>query len=188
MLRIESADPSKRGHQAAKDLLYPVSLFLRLHEIILQPWFFVFPHFISSKGLIFHFVSNFNAHGLMVNGLGPTNRPTYQQPGGAQDPGWPQNHPEKPSNLKPFSRATKVMKTGPKATQVHEEWTLESREIQFLRKLILAMCPLPNAWFSNPRHPDSYPKIIRKSNLEIRMKSALFVGPKVLKKFFKWIP
>ena len=36
---------------------------------------------------------------------------------------------------------------------------------------MFAIPPLPNAWFSNPRHPDSNPKTIRKSNLEINVKS-----------------
>ena len=66
------------------------------------------------------------------------------------------------------------MKIGPKATQNHEKLTLESWEIQFLQKLAFAIAPLPNAWFSNPRHPDSDPKIIRKSNLEINMKKNMF--------------
>ena len=52
-----------------------------------------------------------------------------------------------------------VMKTGPKATQNHEKRTLESWEIKFLRKLMFAILPLPNACFSNFRHPDSESKI-----------------------------
>ena len=91
------------------------------------------------------------------------------------DLGHPQNHPEKSSNFKPVSRATKVMKIGSKATTNHEKWTLESWEIQLLRMSIFAIPPLPNARFFNPRHPDSNPKIIRKNNLESSMKSVAFL-------------
>ena len=103
--------------------------------------------------------------------LGPGNHPIYLPPERSRDLGWPHNHP---SNFKPVSRATKVMKIGPKATKNHEKLTVESWEIQFVQKLIFAIPPLPNAWFSNPRHPDSNPKIIRKSNLEIDMKKLCF--------------
>ena len=36
------------------------------------------------------------------------------------------------------------MKIGPRDTQNHEKWTLESYEIRFLRKWIFAIPPLPN--------------------------------------------
>ena len=54
------------------------------------------------------------------------------------------------SIFKPVSRVTKVMKIGPKATLNHEKSSLESEEIQFLRKLNFAIPPLPNACFPIP--------------------------------------
>ena len=66
------------------------------------------------------------------------------------------------------------MKIGPKATQNHEKSTLESQEIQFLRKLIFAIPSMPNACFSNPRHRNLDPKTNRKSNLAIYMKNLFF--------------
>ena len=89
--------------------------------------------------------------------------------------GVPPGTPENPSIFKPVSRATKAMKIGSKATQNHENLTLESQEIQFLRKLIFAIPSMPNACFCNPRHPNSDPKIIRKSNLEIHRKKLSFL-------------
>ena len=34
-------------------------------------------------------------------------------------------------------------------------------------KAFFAILPLPNTWFFNPKHPDSDPKVIRKSNLKL---------------------
>ena len=47
-------------------------------------------------------------------------------PEGSQDLGWHQNHPENLSNVEPISSATQGMKSGPKATQNHWKWSLES--------------------------------------------------------------
>ena len=47
-------------------------------------------------------------------------------PEGSQDLGWPQNHLEKSSNFKPVSKATEIMKIGPKTTQNHETLAVES--------------------------------------------------------------
>ena len=49
-----------------------------------------------------------------------------------------QDHPEKLSNFKPVSKAAKAMKIVPKATQIYEKLILESREIQFLQRLVFA--------------------------------------------------
>ena len=102
--------------------------------------------------------------------------------------GVPPGTPENPSIFKPVSRATKAMKIGPKATQHHEKLTLESQEIQFLRKLIFAIPSMPNACFCNPGHPNSDPKIIRKSNLEIDMTKSFFFCQKETKKLSKSVP
>jgi hypothetical protein len=48
------------------------------------------------------------------------------------DPGLPQGSHENSSNFKPVSRASKVMKIGPKATQKHQKWTLKTTEFQLL--------------------------------------------------------
>ena len=95
--------------------------------------------------------------------------------------GVPPGNPEHPSIFKPVSRATKAMKIDPKATQNHEKSTLESQEIQFLRKLIFAIPSMPNACFSNPRHPNLNPKTDRKNNLEIDLKKTTFLVQKYLK-------
>ena len=87
--------------------------------------------------------------------------------------GVPPGNPENLSIFKPVSRATKAMKIGPKATQNHEKMTLESQEIQFLRKLIFAIPSMPNACFCKPRHPHLDPKTNRKSKLEIDMKKTV---------------
>ena len=48
---------------------------------------------------------------------------------------------------------------------------------------------MPNACFSNPRHPNLDPKRNRKSNLEIDMNKTVFLFyPKVLKKLSEWVP
>ena len=104
--------------------------------------------------------SGFRDPGLFVH---RAQEPTiYPQPDRSQNLGWPQNVLDKSSNFMPVSRATKVMKIVPKATQNHKKWTLEPWEFQFLWKLIFAIHPLPNVCFCNPRHPNSDPKIIRK--------------------------
>ena len=89
--------------------------------------------------------------------------------------GVPPGNPENPSIFKPVSRATKAMKIAPKATQNHEKSTLESQEIEFLRKLIFAIPSVPNACFSNPRHRNLDPKTNKKSNLEIDMRKSFFL-------------
>ena len=95
--------------------------------------------------------------------------------------GVPPGNPENLSIFKPVSRATKAMKIGPKATQNHEKITLESQEIQFLRKLIFAIPSMPNACFCNPGHPNSDPTTIRKSNLKIDMKKSFFSSKRTQK-------
>ena len=102
--------------------------------------------------------------------------------------GVPPGTPENPSIFKPGSRATRAMKIGPKATQNHENLTLESQEIQFLRKLTFSIPSMPNACFCNPGHPNSDPKIIRKSNLEIDMKKSCFLIKKYQKTLSKSFP
>ena len=51
---------------------------------------------------------------------------------GAQDLGVPKGSHEKSSNFKPVSKASKVIKIGPKATQKHQKWTLKTTEFQLL--------------------------------------------------------
>ena len=43
---------------------------------------------------------------------------------------------------------------------------LTHEKSNFYESLTFAILPLPNAWFSNPRQPDSDPRISRKRNLE----------------------
>ena len=59
----------------------------------------------------------------------------------------------------------------------------ESWGIRILRKLIFATHLMPNAWFSNPRHPDSNPNIIRKRNLETSMTKHILFHPSYPKRF-----
>ena len=47
---------------------------------------------------------------------------------------------------------------------------------------------MPNACFSNPRHPNLDPKTNRKSNLEIDMKKIFFFGRRMPKKLSEWVP
>ena len=54
------------------------------------------------------------------------------QQAGALDLGLPQGSHENSSNFKPVSRASKVMKIGPKATQKHQKLTLKTTEFQLL--------------------------------------------------------
>ena len=105
--------------------------------------------------------------------LSPKKRRIALNPLGTQDLGWPQNHHENSSIFEPVSKATEAMKIGPKATQNCEKSTLESQEIQFLRKLIFAILSMPNACFSNPRRPNLDPKTNRKSNLEKDMQKTV---------------
>ena len=164
LIGYKSAGPPCGGHQAT-----------RLRGIMCNPGSSVpcilytlfsvsrFPVLVSGS-----LESGFRDPGIML--LSARERTNLPQPGWSQDLGWPQNHHEKSSIFKPVSSAPKVMKTGPKVTQNHEKLILESWEIQFLQKLFFAIPPLPNAWFSNPRHPDSDPQITRKNNLEIVVK------------------
>ena len=80
----------------------------------------------------------------------PGERPVTFQNVHCLNSGVPPGNPENLSIFKPVSRATKAMKIGPKATQNHEKMTLESQEIQFLRKLIFAILSMPNACFDAP--------------------------------------
>ena len=75
-----------------------------------------------------------------------------------------------------FQANLQGMKIGPKAIPNHEKSILKSKELQFLRKLIFAITSLRNPCFCNPRHPNSNPKSIRKSNLEIDMQKSSFLG------------
>merc|ERR1711966_434040 len=59
--------------------------------------------------------------------------------------------------------------------------SLESQEIQFMRKLIFAIPSMPNTCVSNPRHRNLHPKTNRKSNLEIDMKKSFFLSKTVQK-------
>ena len=108
--------------------------------------------------------------GLLDCLLSPKNQRHRPQPTRFSGSGMTPKSHENSSIFEPVSKATKAMKIGPKATQNHEKSTLESQEIQFLRKLIFAIPSMPNACFSNPRHPNLAPKINRKRNLEIDMK------------------
>ena len=66
------------------------------------------------------------------------------------------------------------MKLIPRRPTDHEKSTLESEEIQFRRKLIFAIPPLPNACFCNPRQPDLDPKTIRKKQPGNKREKYLF--------------
>ena len=144
--------------------------------------FLDFHIFGSSKGSIFHF-SCLMSHisGLLDCLLYPKNRRHRHQPTRFSGSGMTPKSHENSSIFEPVSKATKAMKSGPKATQNHDKSTLESQEIQFLRKLIFAIPSMPNACFCNPGHPNSDPKIIRKSNLEIDMKKSSFLVQKYSK-------
>ena len=82
----------------------------------------------------------------------------------------------------------KSWKFVPKPRKIMTKWTLVLWEIQLLRKLILAKYLKPNGESSNPRHPNSNPRIIRKNSLEIHMKKLIFVAPKIPKKLSKLVP
>ena len=187
-----SAGPPKRGHQAAKNFLDPVYVLLLLqwnHMTALSFCIFVF-WILNGHSFIYHvlclrscwvvYCTQIIYHvsclmsQVLLNGLLYRKKQRIAlKPLGAQDLGWPQNHHENSSIFEPVSKATKAMKSSPKATQNHEKSTLESQEIQFLRKLIFAIPSMPNACFSNPRHPNLDPKTNRKSNLEIDMKKTV---------------
>ena len=143
--------------------------------------FFVFSHFGCSEGSVSHFLCLMSHISCLMDCfsclmdclLSPKKGRIALKPPCSLDLGWPQNHDENSSIFEPVSKATKAMKIGPKATQNHEKSTLESWEIQFLQKLIFAIPSMPNACFSNPRHPNLDPKTNRKSNLEIDMKKTV---------------
>ena len=111
--------------------------------------------------------------GLLDCLLSPKNRRHRPQPTRGSGSGMTPESYENSLIFEPVSKATKVMKIGPKATQNHENSSLESQEIQFLRKLIFAIPSMPNTCFSNPRHPNLDPKTNRNSNLEIDMKKTV---------------
>ena len=121
--------------------------------------------------------SGFKGPGLFSRDLAGT---IYPRSGGFAGSGVTQNHPEKSSSFKPASRATKVMKISSEATQIYEKGSHKSKEIQFLRKLIFAIPPLSKACFSNPKHPDSDPKINRKRNMGTSMNKHTFSNLKYL--------
>ena len=142
----------------------------------------------SSKGSISHFsclMSRFS--GLLDCLLSPKKERIALNPLGAQDLGWPQNHHENSSIFEAVSKATKAMKSGPKATQNHEKSTLESQEIQFLRKLIFAISSMPNACFSNPGHPNLDSKATEKATWK-NMKNNFFFDSKIPQKAFRMGP
>ena len=66
--------------------------------------------------------------------------------------------------------------------------TLESQEIQFLRKVIFAIPSMPNPCFCKPEHPNSDPKTNRKSNLKIDMKKTVSFVQKYQKTLSEWVP
>ena len=116
----------------------------------------------------------FQGSGIIVTRARGSNHlpPTQKVPRSRVTPEW------KVTNFKPFSNAANVMKIGTKATQNHEKRTLETWEIQLLRKSIFAIHPLPNAWFFNPRHPDSDSKSIRTNNLQISITILFLLVPR----------
>ena len=125
---IISAGPTKRGHQAAKNFLESVYLFLRLQwNRITALTFFAFSHFGSSKRSIFHF-SCLMSHASGPVGLFTVTQKTTHRPKPTRGSGsgmTPESH-QNSSIFEPVSKATKAMKIGPKATQNHEKSTLES--------------------------------------------------------------
>ena len=138
--------------------------------------FFGFSYFGSSKGSIFHFSCLKSHVSGPVEWFTVPKKTTHRlKPTRGSGSGMTPESYENSSIFEPVSKATKAMKIGPKATQNHEKSTLESWEIQFLRKLIFAIPSMPNPCFCNPRHPNLDPKIMRKSNLEIDMKKYSFL-------------
>ena len=71
--------------------------------------------------------------------------------------------------------ATKFKKIGPKATQDHDKWTLESWEIQFLQKMFLQDFPCQTLGFSTPDTQIQTQKSSEKGSLEIYEQLGLFV-------------
>ena len=181
--------PAPWGHQAVKNFLEPS--FYRLDDLSLKTdgWYLYECCFPApwNKAVTFPDVHCLNS-GVPPGNPALRNRSVTFPDVHCLSSGVPPGTPENPSIFKPVSRATKAMKIGPKATQNHENLTLESQEIQFLRKLIFAIPSMPNACFCNPGHPNSDPKIIRKSNLEIDMTKSCFVVQKYPKNFQKSVP
>ena len=107
----------------------------------------------------------------------------YHQPSGCFGSGVTPKSPWKSLNFQEISRQQphNIMQIGPKDTQNHGKQILESWGIQLLRKLIFAIPPTPNAWFSNPRHPDADAKIIRKRNLQTSINKYTFLVQGTLK-------
>ena len=89
---------------------------------------------------------------------------------------WPVSRPMVDLSIfDPVSKATKAMKIGPRLPKLMKNRPCNHNKIQFLRNLFFAIPSTPNACFSDPRHPNLDPKIIRKSNLEIDMKKNGFL-------------
>ena len=123
-------------------------------------------------------VSCLRSPGLFTVPKKGTHRP---QPTRGSGSGMTPESYENSSIFEPVSKATKAMKSGPKATQNHEKSTLESQEIQFLRKLIFAIPSMPNACFCIPGHPNSDQKSSEKNNLEIAMNKSSILDQKYRK-------
>ena len=124
---------------------------------------------------------------FMVPGLGPGNRPVYQQPSGAQHLGWPQNRLEKTSNFQPISKATNVIKTFPEATKNHQKRIQRVWEIQFL----VDVCNITTSHanfllFQSQTTRINHKKAIRERNLETSMNNCTFSAQNTKNK--KWAP
>ena len=76
----------------------------------------------------------------------------------------PESH-RKSSILKPVSKASKNIKTNPKAIKKHKKMIPKSTEFQHMRKVVFCNTSNTKCFILEPRHPEAGPDIIQKPDL-----------------------
>ena len=107
----------------------------------------------------------------------------------SKDLGWPQNHPEKSSYVKPGSRATKVMTIGLKAIQNHEKSAPGIKRIPASAKVDLCNTSYAKSWVSHSQTSRFRRKNQQKKKPGNKHKRIqLFCSKKAPTKLSKWDP
>ena len=143
--------------------------------------------FFSFKGFIFHFAClTSHVSWFMFPGLGPGIPPIYLQPGGAQDLGVTSESPWKVIKCQASLQGNKSHEN---CSQSHRtSWSMVPGIVRnaISAKVDFAIHPLPNAWLSNPRKPDSNPKSTGKATwTHVKMH---FLNPNLSEKLSTLLP
>ena len=142
-----------RGPPGCEEFGAPASCVLCI-SFILHPGFFVSSNF-CMLGVVLCLL--YSAASILDGGVWPGNHPVTTPWAWCLSLGLPEGSHENLLNFEPVSRASKVIKIDPKATQKPQKSTLKLQNFNRRGKLIIATPLTPNAYSWSPRRPDSEP-------------------------------